>query len=65
MNNEVLSRREYQEMLLAKLAGGDMYAGETLRKLRRVDMALDRIRTAFGDKPLYGDSAKQERSGKG
>ena len=50
---EVLSRRDYQEILLAKLAGGDLYAMETLQKLRRVDMALDRLRIAFGDKPLY------------
>lgn len=50
---EVLSRRDYQEILLARLAGGDLYAMETLQKLRRVDMALDRLRIAFGDKPLY------------
>ena len=49
---EVLSRRDYQEILLAKLAGGDLYAMETLQKIRRVDMALDRLRIAFGDKPL-------------
>ena len=51
--SEVLSRRDYQEILLAKLAGGDLYAMETLQKLRKVDMALDRLRIAFGDKPLY------------
>lgn len=50
---EILSRRDYQEILLARLAGGDLYAMETLQKLRRVDMALDRLRIAFGEKPLY------------
>lgn len=50
---EVLSRRDYQEILLAKLAGGDLYAMETLQKLRKVDMALDRLRIVSGEKPLY------------
>ena len=50
---EVLSRRDYQEILLARLAGGDLYAMETLQKFRKADMALDRLRIAFGDKPLY------------
>ena len=45
----VLSRGEYQEILLAKLAGGDMYANETRLKLRKVDMQLD----VFREVPLY------------
>ena len=45
----VLSRGEYQEILLAKLAGGDMYANETRLKLRKVDMQLDVLREV----PLY------------
>lgn len=47
--NEVLSRGEYQEILLARMAGGDLYANETRLKLRRVDKLLDRFR----EKPLY------------
>ncbi len=50
---EILSRRDYQEILLARLAGGDLYAMETLQKLRKVDMAMDRIRIACGERPLY------------
>ena len=49
----VLSRRDYQEILLARMAGGDLYANETRLKIRRVDMALDRLRVACGSKPLY------------
>jgi len=50
---EILSRRDYQEILLARMAGGDLYANELLMKIRRADMALDKLRIAFGDKPLY------------
>ena len=49
----VLSRRDYQEILLARMAGGDLYANETRLKIRRIDMALDRLRVACGSKPLY------------
>lgn len=55
MKGEVLSRHDYQEILLAKMAGGDLYANETRMKLRKVDKLLD----AFREKPLYPD-----RSGK-
>lgn len=47
---EVVSRSEYREILLARMAGGDLYAAEDLVKIRRVDMMLD----AFRDKPIYG-----------
>ena len=50
---EVLSRREYQEILLARMAGGDLYANETRMKIRKVDMALDSLRIACGARPLY------------
>ena len=50
---EVLSRREYQEILLARMAGGDLYANETRMKIRKVDMALDSLRSACGARPLY------------
>lgn len=49
IKGEILSRQEYQEILLAKMAGGDLYANETRMKLRRVDKMLD----AFREKPLY------------
>lgn len=51
--DKALSRRDYQEILLARMAGGDLYANETRLKIRRVDMALDWIRVACGSKPLY------------
>ena len=50
---EIRSRRDYQEILLARLAGGDLYANEQRMKLRRADMLLDKLRIAAGEKPLY------------
>ena len=50
---EILSRRDYQEILLARMAGGDLYANELRLSIRRVDMALDKLRIACGEKPLY------------
>jgi len=50
---EILSRRDYQEILLARMAGGDLYANELRLSIRRADMALDKFRIAAGDKPLY------------
>ena len=50
---EILSRRDYQEILLARMAGGDLYANELRLSIRRADMALDKLRIAAGDKPLY------------
>lgn len=56
---EILSRRDYQEILLARMAGGDLYANEERMRIRRIDMALDKVRIAAGDKPLYGNTDKQ------
>lgn len=50
---EILSRRDYQEILLARMAGGDLYANELRLKIRRVDMMFDRLRIACGEKPIY------------
>lgn len=49
IKGEILTRQEYQEILLAKMAGGDLYANETRLKIRKVDIMLDILR----DKPLY------------
>lgn len=51
--NEVLSRRDYQEILLARMAAGDLYANELRLKIRKVDKLLDVLREALGDKRLY------------
>lgn len=56
---KILSRRDYQEILLARMAGGDLYANEERMRIRRIDMALDKVRIAAGDKPLYGNADKQ------
>ena len=49
--SRVLSRRDYQEILLARMAGGDLYANEVRLKLRRLDRALDSLRPV----PIYRD----------
>ncbi len=49
----VVSRRDLQEIILAKMAGGDLYANEHLQKIREVDKKLDRLRIVCGGKPLY------------
>ncbi len=46
---QVLSRGEYQEILLARMAAGDLYANELRMKIRRIDMILDKYR----EHPLY------------
>ena len=46
---EVVSRAEYREILLARMAAGDLYASETLGMVRKADMALDVLR----EKPIY------------
>lgn len=56
---EILSRRDYQEILLARMAGGDLHANELRLSIRRADMALDKLRIACGEKPLYGNPDKQ------
>lgn len=54
---EVLSRRDYQEILLAKMAGGDLYANEQRMLIRRADIMLDRFR----EKPLYSQTSVRKR----
>lgn len=46
---EVVSRSEYRDILLARMAAGDLYAAETLAMVRGADMALDILR----EKPIY------------
>jgi hypothetical protein len=52
---ETVSRWEYREILLARMAGGDLYANEILLKVRRIDKALD----LFRETPLYGKRSRQ------
>lgn len=54
IQEEVLSRRDYQEILLARMAGGDLYANEQRLRVRKVDMLFDKLRVACGEKALYG-----------
>ena len=51
--DKILSRRDYQEILLARMAGGDLYANEERLRIRQVDMMLDKLREACGEKMLY------------
>ena len=51
---EVLSRRDYQEIRLARMAGGDLYANEQRLRVRKVDILFDKLRVACGEKALYG-----------
>lgn len=44
-----VSRSDYQEILLARMAGGDLYASEKLAEIRRADQLFD----VFREKPLY------------
>ena len=46
---EILSRRDFQEILLARMAGGDLYANELRMKFRKADELFD----IFRDNPLY------------
>ena len=52
--SNVLSRRDYQEILLARMAGGDLYANEIRIKIRKVDMMLDKLR----ENPIYKNISK-------
>ena len=45
----ILSSQDIEEILLARMAGGDLYANETRMTLRKVDIMFD----AFREKPLY------------
>ena len=51
--SKVVSRRDYQEILMARMAGGDLYANEERIRIRQVDMMLDKLRVAGGGEPLY------------
>ena len=53
-----VSRRDYQEILLARMAGGDLYANEIRMKIRKLDMSLDGLRVACGEKALYPNARK-------
>ena len=53
--SNVLSRRDYQELLLARMAGGDLYANEERLRIREVDKKLDKLRVACGENPLYSE----------
>lgn len=46
----VVTRAEYKEILMARMAAGDLYAAEDLKKIRMADMSLDILR----EKPIYG-----------
>lgn len=56
--SKVLSRRDCQEILLARMAGGDLYANEERMRIRHVDMMLDKLRIAYGGKALYASTTK-------
>ena len=56
--SKVISRRDYQEILLARMAGGDLYANEERMRIRHVDMMLDKLRIACGGKALYPTGQK-------
>ena len=62
-SKEILSRRDYQEILLARMAGGDLYANELRLRIRRADMALDKLRIACGGTPLYLSDTQQKKPG--
>ena len=53
--DKILSRRDYQEILLARMAGGDLYANEERLRIRQVDIMLDKLREACGGKVLYNN----------
>jgi hypothetical protein len=53
-DKNIVSRRDYQEILLARMAGGDLYANELRMKIRRIDIALDKFR----EKPIYKESSE-------
>lgn len=55
----VVERGEYREILLARMAGGDLYANEERMKFRRVDMLFDRFR----ERPIYSEEEKRREWG--
>lgn len=52
--SQILSRKDCQEILLARMAAGDLYANELRLKIRKADMLFDRLR----DKPIYSSNEK-------
>ena len=60
--SKVLSRRDYQEILLARMAGGDLYANELRLRIREVDKKLDKIRIACEQEPLYETTPRKALS---
>ena len=52
---EILSRSDFQEILLARMAGGDLYANELRMKFRRADQLLDVLRPT----PLYPGTVRK------
>lgn len=46
---DVISKSDLQEILLAMMAGGDLYANEIRLNFKRVDMLFD----VFREKPIY------------
>lgn len=55
---EILSRRDFQEILLARMAGGDLYANELRMKFRRADQLLDVLRPT----PIYPGTVKKKKN---
>lgn len=55
MKEEILSRRDFQEILLARMAGGDLYANELRMKFRRADQLLDVLRPT----PIYPGTVRK------
>ncbi len=57
---KVLSRKEYKRILGERIASGDERAVDSLKRIRLIDMWLDKFR---GDKPLYTKGQKQSMFG--
>ena len=55
---EILSRRDFQEILLARMAGGDLYANELRMKFRWADQLLDVLRPT----PLYPGTVRKPKA---
>ena len=58
-SSKVFTRHEYQEILLARMAGGDLYANEERMNIRKVDILLDKLRIAGGSRPIYKDPTQE------
>jgi hypothetical protein len=49
-----ISRRDLQEILLARMAGGDLYANEEKERIKRIDKRMDLLRIH----PIYKESSR-------